>query len=97
MIAEPLAGVFNDWGELVTLRKADGSATHEVKGLYDEAGTDYNTEHSRVRSKNPQITVPASSTSDFIEGDFCDFRGASFEILDALGDGQMRTLYLTQA
>ncbi len=96
MTAEPLAGAFTDWGEIVVLKKADGSATHEVRGLYDEAGTDYTTERARVRSLNPQVTVPVLSTFTIEEGDFCELRGSNYEILDAISDGKIATLYLTQ-
>ena len=95
MIVESFAAVFADFALSTTLRKKDGSSTVETKGLYDEADTDYNTEHATVRSKQPQLTVPASASVGFGEGDFVDFDGKTYEILDNLSDNEFSVLILS--
>lgn len=86
MIAESSA-VYADFGILTHLRKKDGSVNQECLSLYDEADTEYSTEHGSVRSKQPQITVPASCGQGYGEGDFIDRSGKTYEILDDLNDG----------
>ena len=96
MIAESSAAVFADFGKTTILRKKDGSATISTLGLYDEAGTEYDTEHASVRSKQPQLTVPASPGADYGEGDFADHDGKSYQILDNLSDSETSVLIVTE-
>ncbi len=87
MIAESSAAVEADFGTPTQIRKKDGSDIIDVTGLYDEAATEYPTEHASVRSKTPQITVATSSlTFDYGEGDLIDQDGRNYEILDVLSD-----------
>lgn len=97
MITELSAGVYADFGEPVVLRKSDGSAVISTKGLYDEAATDYTTEHARVRSRQPELTVAASATSGYGEGDIAELRGKQWEILDAVDDGEVVTFTLSES
>lgn len=82
---------FQDFGKPTHLRKKGGSVITSTKGLYDEAETQHNVEKGSLRSKRPQITVPAKVGKDFSEGDFVTYEGQQYEILDEFTDTEITT------
>lgn len=100
MITEGNDAVFEDFGGSATLRKADASATFETVAVYDEATLEHELDEGRMRSRQPQITVPLAGSTAYVEGDLIDLpadfgdpraAGKTFEILDVNADNAVAT------
>lgn len=91
MIDDVPSPAFADFGKPASLRSKDGTSIMETLGLYDEAETERYTDNGTVRSRQPQITVPATAGEPFHEGDKIILDGREYEILDNFTDNAVTT------
>ncbi len=80
-------GVTAAFGELVTWTDAAGSV-REIKGVVFDESTSFRLEQASVDGRHLSVDVKASDASKIAHGDALTVRGESFEVEDALSDGE---------